>query len=99
MEEPLTNLRGCENPTRVWCWWLVVDPFDDFEAILSCDYCGAGNTGDEVLQRNSALQCLVAHLQGAELSCIAVKKAKKEKKNDITDFITSENVLWLICYK
>lgn len=83
MEEPLTNLRGCENPTRVWCWWLVVDPFDDFEAILSCDYCGAGNTGDEVLQRNSALQCLVAHLQGAELSCIAVKKAKKERKTTL----------------
>lgn len=55
LEEPLANLVGSENPTRVGCWWLVVDPLDDFETILSRDDGGTGNTGDEVLQGNTAL--------------------------------------------
>lgn len=62
--------------TRVWGWWLVVDPLDYFEAILSCDYCDTGNTGNEVLQRNTTLQCLIAHLQRAESCGIAVWKTK-----------------------
>lgn len=74
-----------------------MDPLDDFETILSCDYCGTGNTGDEVLQGNSALQCLVAHLQGAEFCCIAVRKAKRNT-NYISDLVMCENMLWLIYY-
>lgn len=78
--------------TRVWCWWLVVDPLDDFEAILSCDYCGTGNTGNEVLQRNTVLQCLIAQLQRAEFCCIAVWKTKW-KIHYIIDFIMCGNML------
>lgn len=90
-----TNLEFLNVPTGVWCWWFVVNPLDDFEAILSCDDGDTGNTGNEVLQRNTTLQCLIAQLQGAEFCCIALWKTKW-KTYYIIDFIMCENMLCLI---
>lgn len=52
----------------------MIDPLDDFEAILSRDDGDTGNTGNEVLQRNTALQRLITQLERAEFVCIAVWK-------------------------
>lgn len=72
-------MKFVDIPTSlVWHWWFVVDPLDDFKAILGCDYCDAGDTGDEVLQGNTTLQGLIAQMQWAEFSCIAVRKAKQK---------------------
>lgn len=49
-----------------------MDPLNDFEAVLSCDDGDAGDTGDQVLQGHSTVQCLTTHLQGAEFSFIAI---------------------------
>lgn len=54
-ETPIKT-RFVNIPTRVWHRRFIVDPLDDFETILSCDYCDTGNTGDEVLQRNTTFQ-------------------------------------------
>ena len=72
--------------TRVWCWGFVVDPLDDFEAILSRDYCDTGDTGNEMLQGYTTLQGLTAQLQWAKFFCIAVWKTKG-KTHYINDFI------------
>lgn len=72
-----TQPKLVDVPTcLVWCWWFVVDPLDDLKTILSCHYGDAGDAGDEVLQGNAPLQCLVAQMQRAELRCITVWKAK-----------------------
>lgn len=73
-------LRLVHDPTGVRWWWFVVYPFDDFEPILSCDYCDTGNTGNEVLQGNTTLQCLIAKLQWPEFCSIAVGKTKGKGK-------------------
>ncbi len=88
------NLEILNVPTGVWGWWFVVDPLDDFEAILSCDYSDTGNTGNEVLQRNTTLQCLIAQMQRAEFCCITVCKTKW-KIYYIIDFMC-KNTLCLI---
>lgn len=76
------------DPTRIWRWWFVVYPLDDFEPILSCDYCDTRNTGNEVLQGNTTLQCLIAKLQWPEFRSIAVRKTK-EKGKYITQLLMS----------
>ena len=48
-----------------------MDPLDDLEAVLGRNHGDAGEAGDEVLQRDSALLCLIAQLQRAELCRIA----------------------------
>lgn len=53
-----------------------MDPLDDFKTILSSDYSDTGNTGDEVLQRHTVLQHVIAQLQGAEFYYIAFCKTK-----------------------
>lgn len=53
-------------------------PLNDFEAILSCDYCDTGDTGNEVLQRNTILQSVIAHLQRTEFGFITVYKTKNK---------------------
>lgn len=62
--------------TQVWSWWFIADPLDDFKTVLSSDYSDAGNTGDEVFQRNAVLQRTIAQLQGAKFYCIAFCKTK-----------------------
>lgn len=57
-----------------------MQPFDDFETILSNDYGDGGNAGDEMLQRNGTLGHFTAENQRAELSRIAVWKTTCEKK-------------------
>ncbi len=71
-----------------------MDPFDDFEAILSCDYCYARHTRNEVLQRNTTLQGLTALLQRAKRCCITVWKAKL-KIYSVTDLIMHDKMLLL----
>lgn len=39
-----------------------MDPFNDFKAVLGSDYSNTGNTSDEVLQRHTALERVVAQL-------------------------------------
>lgn len=74
-ETPIKT-RFVNIPTRVWHRRFIVDPLDDFETILSCDYCDTGNTGDEVLQRNTTFQWLIAKLKWSEFCCITVWKTK-----------------------
>lgn len=71
-------LRAVSVPTRVGCWWFVVDPLDDFETILGSDNGDAGNTGDEVLQGNTTLHCLIPQAERTELCCIAVWKTERK---------------------
>lgn len=61
--------------TQVWSWRFIADPLDDFKTILSSDYSDAGDTGDEVLQRNTVLQGTIAQLQWAKFYSIAFCKA------------------------
>lgn len=70
-----------------------MDPLDDFKAILSSDYGDTGNTGDEVLQRHTALQCVIALLQQAEFSCIAFCKARPKTDYWIKFQVISDLIL------
>ena len=59
-----------------------MDPLYDFKAILSGDDRNTGNTSDEVLQRHTALQRVVAQRQRAKFDCIALGKTTPKTRDD-----------------